>query len=434
MKLLIVDDEIHIVNYIKYLIDWEKIGFCEVFTTNKGTQAKEYILQEKPELVITDVQMPTVSGLDLATVINEKNLSTRVIILSGYSDFSYAQQAIRLGAVDYLVKPIRKADLLPVVKRALDTLFLNLSEGLLDADNENKFFIDMLSSFPLTKAEEEQINSKSQNYYVSWQNSPIYRSLKFRINGKYFTVFSKEKAPSSSVKNYKKLTRENIQLEFFSEYGDVEKVNYTFPEELEKFIEKENWDSLLSYLKKVEKTSHTLLYQMQLSIDLLKVLGEHFPNLHETLNLSDLFSESKNVFEYLKEFFLVQKQKEKGTAGEADYNQLIIEKIRKHIENHYSEEITLDVLSEVVHMHPVTVSRLFKEETGNTVMQYLLKIRLEEASKLLENSNLLVRDVAVLVGYKKTQHFTKLFKEHYGATPQKYRRKIQLRGEEEDEY
>lgn len=434
MKLLIVDDEIHIVNYIKYLIDWRKIGFCEVFTTSKGTQAKEYILQEKPELVITDVQMPTVTGLDLAKAVHENKLPTRIIILSGYSDFAYAQQAIRLGAIDYLVKPIRKNDLLPVVKRALDTLFLDLSEGLLNADNENKFFIDMLSSFPLTKADEEQLDSRTESYYVSWQDSPIYRSLKFRINEKYFTIFSKEKVTSSNTKNYKKLSRENIQLEFFSIYGDIETCNYSFPEELEGWIEEGKWNVLINYLKKVEKMSNSLLYQVQLSMDLLKVLGEYFPNLHETISLSDLFSEPKNALQYLSEFFYVQSQKEKGKEKETNYNQLIIEKIRNFIETHYSEDINLDILGELAHMHPVTVSRLFKEETGSTVMQYLLKVRLEEAAKLLENSNLLVRDVGVLVGYKKTQHFTKLFKEHYGATPQNYRRKIQLRGEEQDEF
>lgn len=139
MKLLIVDDEIHIVNYIKHLINWKKIGFGEVYTTNKGTEAKDYILKEKPELIITDVQMPSISGLELAEIIYENKLSTRVIILSGYSDFSYAQQAIRLGAIDYLIKPIRKNDLLPVVKRSLDTLFSEFSEGLLKVEMKTSF-------------------------------------------------------------------------------------------------------------------------------------------------------------------------------------------------------------------------------------------------------------------------------------------------------
>lgn len=105
-------------------------------------------------------------------------------------------------------------------------------------------------------------------------------------------------------------------------------------------------------------------------------------------------------------------------------------KIITYIREHYPEDITLDVLSEQVYMHPVTISRLFKTATGITVTEFISQIRLEAAADLLEHSNLLVSDIGNLVGYHKAQYFINLFKKQYGTTPQKYRRKMRLEGVE----
>lgn len=230
------------------------------------------------------------------------------------------------------------------------------------------------------------------------------------------------------------MTRNNIKDVFFSKYESSEKETYCFPVSLIQLIEEGNWSRLVTRFTKMIDETYSSSYQVQLVIDILKLLGETFTNLHETLNLSDLLSNPPNALEYLNDFFLLQTQKDNLPCKETDYNILIIEKIKEYIERNFSEEINLDSLGELVHLHPVTVSRIFKEETAITVMQYLLKIRLDEAAKLLENSNLLVRDIGVLVGYKKTQHFTKLFKERYGETPQNYRRMMQLRGDDVDEF
>ena len=91
---------------LKKLVDWKSYGFEEVLTASGGSIARDLIEQKKPELLVTDIRMPRVSGLDLVKYIDEKNYPTKTIILSGYSEFEYAQQALRYGVTEYLVKPI----------------------------------------------------------------------------------------------------------------------------------------------------------------------------------------------------------------------------------------------------------------------------------------------------------------------------------------
>ena len=108
MKVLLVDDESYMTEYHKKLVDWKSYGFEEVLTASGGSIARDLIEQKKPELLVTDIRMPRVSGLDLVKYIDEKNYPTKTIILSGYSEFEYAQQALRYGVTEYLVKPILK--------------------------------------------------------------------------------------------------------------------------------------------------------------------------------------------------------------------------------------------------------------------------------------------------------------------------------------
>ncbi|WP_315371499.1 helix-turn-helix transcriptional regulator, partial [Paenibacillus xylanexedens] len=86
--------------------------------------------------------------------------------------------------------------------------------------------------------------------------------------------------------------------------------------------------------------------------------------------------------------------------------------------------LSLDELGKVAHLHPVYFSKLFKQETGENVSNYISRKRLEKASQLLQDSELRVADIAQMVGYRKNQYFIQLFKVEYGVTPYQYRRNM----------
>ena len=102
----------------------------------------------------------------------------------------------------------------------------------------------------------------------------------------------------------------------------------------------------------------------------------------------------------------------------------IIKQTIDYLENHYTEKISLDQISQNVYVSPVYISKVFKQETGASPISYLINIRLERAKKLLEtNPDMSIQEAASLVGYEDTYHFSKLFKKHYGHAPSHYKAK-----------
>lgn len=117
LKLMIVDDEAVIRNGISSIVDWPGLGIEVVGEAANGRDALNRALLLRPDIVITDIKMPLISGLDFARELLKKRPDTRIVLLTGYSDFSYMQQAIQMGAVDYLLKPVQVNDLEKLMRR-----------------------------------------------------------------------------------------------------------------------------------------------------------------------------------------------------------------------------------------------------------------------------------------------------------------------------
>ena len=118
LRVLLVDDEPFIAQGLMVFVDWEQEGYEIVYTAADGAEALTYLKEHKVDLVISDIKMPVMSGLELLETIRRENISDAYfIILSGYSDFSYAQQAIRYECMEYILKPVEKEELLGVLRR-----------------------------------------------------------------------------------------------------------------------------------------------------------------------------------------------------------------------------------------------------------------------------------------------------------------------------
>lgn len=130
LKLMIVDDEAIIRNGIASVIDWNELGIELVGEAANGRDALSRALVLRPDIVITDIKMPLINGLDFSHALLEKRPDTKIVLLTGYSDYAYMQQAIRLGAVDYLLKPIRVEELEKLMKRLTGEIRRNQEEKM----------------------------------------------------------------------------------------------------------------------------------------------------------------------------------------------------------------------------------------------------------------------------------------------------------------
>jgi two-component system response regulator YesN len=123
IKLIIADDELHIRRGIATSIPWNDHGIEVVGEVSNGLDGMHLMETVDPDIVITDVRMPIMDGLEFAKAIFNKSPSTKVLILSGYANFAYAQRAIEFGVVEYLLKPFGAKELLEKVLRICEKYF-----------------------------------------------------------------------------------------------------------------------------------------------------------------------------------------------------------------------------------------------------------------------------------------------------------------------
>lgn len=119
LTMLIADDEPVIINGLKLLIDWSQLGIEICATCENGSDAMQQILTCKPDLALLDISMPGMSGIEILKALHTVQSDTKVIFISGFQDFSYARDALKYGAKEYLLKPVKKEELLRAVHKCL---------------------------------------------------------------------------------------------------------------------------------------------------------------------------------------------------------------------------------------------------------------------------------------------------------------------------
>lgn len=148
-KLLIVDDEDWIRERLRYTIDWSQMGIEVVGEAADGEEALDITSRMLPDVVLTDIRMPGIDGLEYIKRLRDCNIHTKAIIISGFSDFEYAQKAIKLGAFDYILKPVEDEDLTDVVRRCLEEINVEKKKDLLLTNAKDQ----LEKSLPLLKKE-----------------------------------------------------------------------------------------------------------------------------------------------------------------------------------------------------------------------------------------------------------------------------------------
>lgn len=159
MKVLLVDDEPFILQGLSVLIDWTAEG-CEIVKkASNGLEALQYLEEHTVDLIIADIQMPMMTGLELLEQIRTRQISEAVfVILSGFNDFSFAQQAIRYSCMDYLLKPVQKDALLEVVRKARNDLAQTVQSAETERQMQEMYLRQNLFALLRGRQSEEQLS------------------------------------------------------------------------------------------------------------------------------------------------------------------------------------------------------------------------------------------------------------------------------------
>lgn len=164
MKVFIADDEVNVRQGLKKIINWEELGFQICGEAGNGVACLEGIISKKPDLVLLDIRMPKMQGIQVVKSAREQGFTGKIIILSGYSDFEYAQSAIRYNVDYYLLKPIDEEELTNAVKSVYNTIMEEKKEEA----SLNKYFLKakniVLRDIITGSVEEEGLNEEEISY------------------------------------------------------------------------------------------------------------------------------------------------------------------------------------------------------------------------------------------------------------------------------
>ena len=143
LKVLIVDDEELVRRGIVMETDWPRIGCMVVAEAQNGQEGLEMVKKYQPDVIVTDVRMPLMNGLEMVKAAREEGCKAKVIFLTAYSDFEYARNALKLGAADYLLKPFEDGELEKTILRICEPESGQISATAETADESVKAFLDL---------------------------------------------------------------------------------------------------------------------------------------------------------------------------------------------------------------------------------------------------------------------------------------------------
>ena len=373
-SVVIIDDEPWTREVIRHLGQWKELGLAIVGEASDGDLGLEMVHELRPDIILTDVRMPYLNGIDLIRTLRAENNAAQVIFLSGYDDSSYIRSALRLGASDYLLKPIKPNELNERLQTCVETLKRTKSQktgtnaviteapGFLDASWAKAFYL---------------LCADLQVTLQAGEIAPIEKKL---AEIKALLMQNEGETPPSSV---------------------LIQVYYAIMSILQRYISDNGY-----------------------SVD--EVFGKS--------NTSFVFgrdSTCEQLFRYTQELLGIAVVRVSDlTRNSAKLN---LDTVREFVKESYARGITLEETAARFFVTKEYLSKVFKLKFGEGFTEYVTKLRMERALRLMSEYDIAIKDIGPAVGYFDTAHFYRVFKKHFGFTPGQMRAACNTGTHEEQE-
>lgn len=526
IKLLIIDDEQATRKGLVKHVDWLNLGIDQVEEARDGLEGLEVAGSYQPDIIISDIYMPGMNGIELANHIKELLPSCKVVFLSGYSDKEYLKAAISLNAVSYLEKPInldevrdavRKAvtlhldeegkklaekkmhtalsESLPLIKQNLITGLINRKTSynelvgnlsLIDISFEPKdayavmiIKITMPQEQSTDEAQEANnealrlveeclretkhicaledsyhmvvILSSPRTFQREWLQACI-NEIKMAVKGRGVPCLELFFAVGLTVSGMDQIwhsyhtARLALQKLFYLGYGSI--VFYEKKSEepmcmegisacMEELLQKQDSEKLISFIenlcKEISKHQETAIDEVKnIFVNLTFLLFREAEKRGVDFNDSKIGKE-KYIWSQISGFQTLEELKQYLLGNMAILFDRIeglqstsraVYKALDYIKRNYTScNISNQILADYVYLTPSYLSALFKKETGKTISDFIIEIRVEKSKELLKKPRVKLFEIAREVGYSDANYYAKVFKQHVGLTPSEYREK-----------
>ena len=423
-KVLLVDDEYMITEGLKRLIPFEKWDMEVVATANHADDALDYVREHPVDIVISDVNMPDKTGLEMIQEMKELLPNAYYILLSGYQEFDYVKKAMNLSVVDYLVKPVDKVELGHLLEKIVTQLREKVQEPeILSQQLDEEAFLAYLTqkeNWWIGLSKEKQGNFVIP-YYVLGQDWQIVLADQ-EFEGLLVMPFE---VPYQS--NFEKWKRDVEKTLFYGSVNlDQSESLFSYYEPIYRVIIQGNLQQIIDELTLLEK----IVLENTPRVSITKQLFTQFVmdvfHLFEHLKADDMTDIVKNIHAITTFEDLVAYTKETLTSffGQYRMNENVVS-VLEVIGRDYKKELSLKDISKDLFINPVYLGQLIKKETNSTFAELLNKQRIKAAQQLLLSTNDSIEDICYTVGYSNVGYFYKVFRKLCGKSPKAYRKQVE---------
>jgi len=531
IRVMIVDDEILVRNLVRKSVDWSALGLLVIAEAANATEALEVLEEARPQIILTDIQMPYLDGIDFAGKVLELDPDVRIIVLTGYDEFDYARRSIQVGVADFLLKPVNPKELEQALQKNVREI-LALRKRLADdaalrqyLTEARPFLVERYFQGLIHQGHPGQRLTRADSHYYGIHFLPGHFQIAVlamnKLEGKnsdseealLLTIFRIREMVTSHLERWSQVfsfmdvtnkmvvlsNHPDLDLVNFCEsirrtaeesksgrvcagvgnsYGLLEQVRYSYLEAIEAFDflafsgvdrvvpfaeidysgkaepenSKEQIERLGFYIRAgsldraVEQIEQLFALPFTHGKDGLEpvrvlaaqilsgILGaiastslrqasflgdgtDAFATLYQMSTLAEL----RDYFTHLVSEIIREINRNKISATHK-----LIEAVLAAIQLKLTErDLGLKSLASQFYLNPSYLSRVFKQETGRTLVQHIFESRMQKAMELIDHSDLRTYQIAETLGFSDPSYFSTSFKKYTGMTVNEYKNKAQ---------
>ena len=520
-KLLIVDDNNLQLRTIEYNINRSKFSISEIRFAHDGQEGIQVCREFQPHIVITDIVMPGMNGVEMIKHIHREGLNPIFICMSCYDDFEYIYATMQLGVLGYLLKPITETKIEEIMSSAVQKLSETNHAEIMDEKN-----LELLREmFLYNLIHLKNINTdtvKSVSHMLRLNNYKSYILLKFIVNSSndylnynalierisknmicenngiiilddavnepYLFLMSHDKDNSRLIDSVTTALNANftdirdelnanchaLVSEPHNSLFDIQTMLYQIDsiplqglrDSLQPYriyecscktnnqphlnlkdeigqliISLPSHNEVSAFVDKIYPStmnySKSMLSQIysEINISLQLFLSEYNLDINDLFNGKDIIGHNISRFDNISRLKIWLKNILNATAEyykkhiNSPQNNLL-KGIIEYINNHYTEINSINDVANALYVSKSYTRNIFKKYTGQTIIDYITTLRIDDAKRMLLNTSASIKDISEMVGYKSTSHFRSVFKKHTGISVSEFRKRSRKKDEQ----
>ncbi len=455
-QVLLVDDEPTITANMQKAIDWGSLRCQVTGIAESGREALDVIENRPVDIVITDIRMQQMSGLELCQVLYARYPHIQIIVISGYAEFSYVQRAIKYGILGYCLKPLEYEELCMYLGRAVSRLQSREprydQDVLLDAlsDEDIPLLTDYLkacgnyrdswycavftgSGPPDIPESAHTLFGMGKRQYGWFSDMPLDRKhIDMFLAGSRNNCVGLTESPCPVEELPRKIKRCQIQaLQFFIQPSCTvctslpDAGGQAFLNQIAAWLSMNNRSQLLHGMKKLKNSGLRDSFSVQTAMRLNNMICsfDRYRSQGDELyiySIYQLLERYRDFAELLDRLCQLVIEPEPASGEPLQITNSNFIQMMEYLNQNYTRDISTNDLAEHMHMDSGYLSRIFKRETGTTITRYLTELRIHKSCQMLDSGNYSISETASATGFNDYFYFLKIFKKITGMTPRQY--------------